>query len=153
MTTTLCSVESASMMLQSPDFNPKDFLSIREFLCGGERVPRNVREFLKSQLIHASFGVAYGSTECGVITNYDREADTSGIEDNVVGNVTRNAMIKIVDIDDKKPLGVNEVGEVYAMSETMFSVNKKLKELNIKRVKIAKISGLLWQRRINIESH
>jgi acyl-CoA synthetase (AMP-forming)/AMP-acid ligase II len=126
VTATICSVESSSLLLKSPDFNPEDFSSMREFLCGGERVPCNVREFLKSRLPRGCFGVAYGTTESGIITNFDREADTSGMKDNVVGNIRSNVKCMITDIDTKEALGINQVGEIRVKTETMFSVRLKL---------------------------
>lgn len=122
VTTTITSVESALMMMKSLDFNPDDFGSITEFSCGGERIPRNVREFLKSNLPRRSFKVAYGSTEAGVITSFEQDGDTSEDSDNVIGGLRSNTQCKIVDIESREALGINEVGEIYVKAERMFSV-------------------------------
>lgn len=121
-TSTITSVESVLMMLKSLDFSPEDFTSMKEFICGGERIPRNVRDFLKPQLPHGSFNVAYGSTEAGVITSFENFDDTSDKNDNVIGGLRSNVQCMVVDIESRKALGIDEVGEIYVKAEKMFSV-------------------------------
>lgn len=122
ITHSITSVEQATALWSSTDFDAADFFSLREFFCGGERVPADVREFLKAQLPENSFSVVYGATECGVLATYDRNLDTSGIEDNVVGVVKPHVEIKIVDISTRRALGVNEPGEIISKSAMCFKV-------------------------------
>lgn len=118
----LCLVEQASNLLQSSCFNPEDFDTMKQLLVGGERVPSTLRELLKSQFKPGCFGVAIGATEINMMARYNREADTSGIKGNVVGNLINNAMGKIIDFNSKSQLGPNEVGEIYLKTESMFTV-------------------------------
>jgi acyl-CoA synthetase (AMP-forming)/AMP-acid ligase II len=122
VTSTVVSVEHCSMLTKSPDFNSEDYESMVQFFCGGERVPCNVREFLRSNLKPGIFGVGYGSTETGFLAQFDQNFETSKINDNVIGPVRKNGSCRIVDIKTKTRLGPNEVGEIYAKTETMFKV-------------------------------
>lgn len=123
VTTSIISVELAVAMQASEDFNSSDFQSIKDVLCGGERVPSLTREFMKSHLPRGSFSVAYGSTESGLVSKNDELFDSSKISGNIVGKPNTNAHLKIVDISSRKPLGLNQVGEVLTKSETTFSVS------------------------------
>lgn len=125
ITHSIVSVEQGTALGSSTDFDSADFVSLREIFCGGERVPTDVREFLKAQLPKNSFSIVYGTTECGLLASYGRNLDTSGIEDNVVGVLRPNVEIKIVDISTRQALGVNERGEIIAKSAMCFSVGMK----------------------------
>jgi acyl-coenzyme A synthetase/AMP-(fatty) acid ligase len=122
VTSTAVSVEHCSMLMKSSDFNPEDYEAMVHFLCGGERVPCNVREFLRSNLKPGCFGIVYGSTESAFIAQFDREIETSNAIDNVIGPLIGNSNCTIIDVKTKARLGPNEVGEIYAKTETMFKV-------------------------------
>lgn len=123
ITVSLLSTENLTSMYGSPDFNPDDFASIKELRCGGERAPTSVREFFKKQFKEGCFGILYGSTECGVVTNYDKKIDTSGIKDNIVGNLSPNVRSQIVDLCSTKLVGPNKVGEIFLATDMMSRVN------------------------------
>ena len=125
VTFTISSVQLSSIMMTSPDFNRRDFITMKNYMCGGERIPHNLRESLKSRMNPGCFGVAYGSTESGFLTRIDRDADTSSVKDNIVGKLIDNAMCKIVDVTSKKEMGPNQVGKVFVKTDTMLSVSFK----------------------------
>lgn len=125
VTTSIISVENGTLLFRSPDFNSEDFLSTKEFLCGGERVPCNVREFLKSKLPQESFGVIYGATETGVVATSNTVSDTKNISDNIVGDLRPNVMVKVFDLLFGKLLEANQVGEILIKSEMTFKVSLK----------------------------
>lgn len=122
VTTSICSTQVATELLGSITFDSNDFKSIKEMFLGGERVPSAAREFMKSNFPTGSFNVAYGTTECGLLSKLEGKFDSSRINANVVGIANTNGQIKIVDVSSRQPLGVKEAGEVLAKTETMFSV-------------------------------
>jgi acyl-coenzyme A synthetase/AMP-(fatty) acid ligase len=121
-TATISSVEFSAMMMKSEDFLAEDYASMKDFMVGGERISHSLREFLKSSMSPGVFGVAYGSTECGLLTHFDRSKDTTKVVDNIVGKLRENSVCRIIDINTSEPLGVKEVGEIIAQTEMMFTV-------------------------------
>jgi acyl-coenzyme A synthetase/AMP-(fatty) acid ligase len=64
ITHTFVSSEGARTMLRMSDnVNPKNFMSVRDCLCGGERLSKNVREYMRSIFRENIFNIAYGATE------------------------------------------------------------------------------------------
>lgn len=122
VTTTMTSTEHVTR-LNSPEFKAADFVSMTDFICGGERLPKLDREFLISKLPKGCFAVVYGTSECGMISTSERDIDTSKIKDNVLGRPGENVEVRIVDINSRKSLGVNENGEVLIRAPTMFCVS------------------------------
>jgi|SRR5690349_1229740 len=123
VTTVINSTTNTTLMLNSPDCNENDFLSMKEFLCGGERVPKLVSDFVKSKLPKGAFSPVYGASELGAITIPLGNVDISKIIDNVVGYLHENGESRIVDIESRKALGPNENGEILIRSPTIFSVS------------------------------
>lgn len=123
VTTTFTTTENDIATLNSPDFDPASFVSMKEYLSGGERIPTVVKEFLRSKLPPKCFGAAYGSTECGAMATYDPDSDTSGVEGSVVGIPRSFVHIKIVDTASRKALGVNEQGELLIKTQMIFNVS------------------------------
>jgi acyl-coenzyme A synthetase/AMP-(fatty) acid ligase len=121
-TATISSVEFSAMLMKSEDFHAEDYASMKDFMVGGERISHSLREFLRSNLSPGVFGVAYGSTECGLLTHLDRTEDISKVVDNIVGKVHENSACRIIDINTNEPLGVKQVGEIIAQTEMMFTV-------------------------------
>lgn len=121
MTTTLASTDAVTAMFKSPDISPEDFITMREFMTGGERVPTKVRQFWESILPKGCFGVVYGTSELGIISRYDRGLDTSRYSDNVVGKLIPNMHCKVIDLVSRKALGPNKAGEIMMMSSPRFT--------------------------------
>lgn len=97
--------------MKSPDFDPEDLVSLKEYFCCGDRVQFNVREFLKSALKPGVFGVGYGITEAGLIAKPYQDADTSSVKDNIAGILTENFMAKIIDVNTGKQLVLMRLGK------------------------------------------
>lgn len=123
VTNTITSTEGATLLYQSADFNEDDFKSIRECICGGERVPQSIRSHMASKLPEGSFAVVYGSTEAGVFTTFIKNVDLTGIRGSIVGKVRENAKCKVVDVSSRRPLGHREIGEFLVISESHFNVS------------------------------
>lgn len=126
VTNSMTSTENATVIYKSEDFNKEDFSSMKEFICGGERVPQAVRNHLTSKMPKGSCAVLYGSTEAGIFTTFLKHLNLSGVRDNIVGQVRENAQCKVVDISTRKALGHREVGEILVISEAHFNVSLKL---------------------------
>lgn len=120
---TITSSQKMSAMYGSPDFNPDDFASFKELMCGGERVPTAVREYFKRNLPNQCFGVGYGASECSIVSNFELISDTSSIKDNIVGGLFANVRCKVIDISSGTPLGPNKVGEFFTVTDMMMSVS------------------------------
>lgn len=125
VTATFSSIGTVIGMYKSPDFSPKDFSSIKEFIAGGERVPVAIRHYFEKQLPQGTFAVVYGSTEAGCISAFLRNVDLKAITDNNVGGVKENYQLKVVDFETRKPLGPNEVGEICVKAEFPIAVSLK----------------------------
>lgn len=145
VSTSICSTQVATELLGSNNFDSNDFQSIREMYLGGERVPSAAREFMKSNFPEGSFNVAYGATECGLLSKLEGKIDSSKIKANVVGIANTNGQIKIVDVSSRQPLGAKEVGEVLVKTETMFSVRFQVSLIfNFYKTSF-QLEGLLWK--------
>lgn len=124
ITTSIVSVGNFISMCYSPKFRKNDFESIREIICGGEKVPSNVRKFWISNLSNGVLSVLYGATEVGIVSCCDQMIyNLSATTDNIVGKLRTNVQCKIVDVSTKKALGVNEAGEILFKTDSMFSVS------------------------------
>lgn len=127
VTTTVASTEAAILMSESPDLQASDYSGVKEFWCGGERVPSYVRESLESQLPKGAFGIIYGLSECGKISVYDQSVMTSMVDYNNVGKIAPNVLCKVIDLTSGEALGVNQLGEIFIKTETMFRVSNLIR--------------------------
>lgn len=125
VTNTITSTENATLLYQSADFHEDDFKSIKEFICGGERVPQSIRRHLAAKLPKGSFAVVYGATEAGIFTTFLKNVDFSGVRGSIVGRVRENVQCKVVEISSRKPLGPCEIGEILTIPEAHFNVSLK----------------------------
>ena len=123
VTSTLIASRSAIVMFKSADFNPDDFSAIKEMICGGERLPSTVRNFLVPLLPKTCFTPVLGISEMNTVSSFIKDVDLSKISDNIVGGVRENGHCKIVDVDTREALGPNKVGEILLKTEFMFSVS------------------------------
>lgn len=133
VTFTISSAYFSSILMTSPDFTREDFMTMKHFMIGGERIPYNLRESIKSRMNPGCFYVAYGSTESALLTRTDCKADTSSVKDNIVGKLIENAMCKIVSITSEKVLGPNQVGRVFVKTDTMLSVTFNFRKKQLKK--------------------
>lgn len=112
ITHTFVSTATARIMLKTPEnVHPEYFDTVVDCLCGGERLSKNVREFMRSIFRGSSFNIAYGSSEIGVVTELG-PYDTSQFIDNIVGHPKANIEVKIADISTGVVRDVKECGEI-----------------------------------------
>lgn len=93
--------------------NGKKCLSIENILCGGSYVYTSIRKELNDYFPNATFRIAYGSTEVNVMCSLTQEPTCKKKDSLSVGVLRDNNQAKLLDEVDKKPLGINEIGEIY----------------------------------------
>lgn len=103
------------LALKSPEINTRDLSSVRNWVCGGTRVPPDacikVSEYIPNVFVNAG----YGMTEIGGYLTLNRPF----IPRDTVGGVRSNSQIKIVDESGNR-LGVGESGEICVNMDIKF---------------------------------
>lgn len=121
--------------------------SIEEFMCGGEKISRNVVKYLRSILNENVLKIVYGSTEMGRITSFVPSKDQISSDFNA-GCPFNDIKIKIVDLKNEEiEMPAGTFGEILMKSSTLmfrvmltFSLNNLIKKFTISFIS----QGLRW---------
>jgi 4-coumarate--CoA ligase len=99
------------LVTQSPKIVSYNLDSVKLVQVGGSFVSDGLKESLQKYLKNATVAVVYGATEIGGYISSTYCSDRNGS----VGQLTDGIKIKILD-EDRRLLGVNEVGEICGTS-------------------------------------
>uniref|UniRef100_T1GZZ7 AMP-dependent synthetase/ligase domain-containing protein n=1 Tax=Megaselia scalaris TaxID=36166 RepID=T1GZZ7_MEGSC len=116
VTKTLLPPRNIALILNSPEIGKKSLKSLRTVTCGGARLPPEIRQRFKQQLVpNCLLLFGYGMTEKGLIAAafIEEKVDSTGV-------VGFNTEIKIVD-EEGNNLGVGEDGEIMVRNPVKWS--------------------------------
>jgi len=107
------------MMLDYPGLQPDDFASMSDFLYGASPIPLDLLE-RAVKVFGCGFVQLYGMTEtCGAVTYLPREDHRAGNPRmRSAGKAVPGVKIRIMDPENDKILGPNQVGEICILSPT-----------------------------------
>jgi acyl-CoA synthetase (AMP-forming)/AMP-acid ligase II len=103
-----------SLLVQSPNLDPRDFIGIKIFFVIGSMVTENLRKEFHSVFPRHPLIIAYGMSEsCMSISTTDPKDKIGGL---TVGKISPNIHVKIVD-QDGQAQDINRTGEILAKPE------------------------------------
>lgn len=100
-------------------FELETLSSIEEFMCGGEKISRNVVKYLRSILRENVLKIVYGSTEMGRITSFVPSKDQTSSDFNA-GCPFNDIKIKIANLKNEEvEMPAGNFGEILIKSSTL----------------------------------
>lgn len=130
-----------TLLLQSPNLDPRDFVGLQVFSVLGSIVSENLRKEFRSTFPRHPLIIAYGMSESCI--SISATAPTDKIDGLTVGKISPNILVKVVDKEGNS-LGISETGEILTKSEFKFLVSKNVVSKSLSNFKF-KFSGLLQQ--------
>lgn len=110
ITHTFLSAGSLANVMKFMRKNNRSCLSMKIVLSGGSFIYKHVRKGFIEFFPNAELNIAYGMSETHMISKMINDAN---VESTSTGCLIENVQAKIVDCDDGKCLGRNEIGEIF----------------------------------------
>lgn len=110
-----------TLLIQSPEFDPRDFVGVQVFCVLGSIVSEHLRKEFREVFPRHPLLIAYGMSESCL--SISATGPTDKIDGLTVGRISPNIYVKVIGKDDEV-LDVGEKGEILAKPEFKFMVRR-----------------------------